>query len=155
MAKVRPRLLVIDADVAVAAGDREVEPSRICTAFLEAVREHGHHVAMSSHLLDEWKRHQSRFARIWLLSMYARRRVEKVEAPADRTFRSRLEAAAPTQRVAEIMLKDAHLIELACGAGGHIISLDEEARNAFRAAARAVAELRGLCWVNPSKPDGI
>src|SRR5262249_58412816 len=105
MAKIRPRCLVIDASISHAAGDRGTGLSQLCTKALNAVAEAKHRLVMSAALLDEWKRHQTRFARAWLRSMYARRLVEELEVAKDEALRARIEQAAPEASVAAIMLK--------------------------------------------------
>jgi hypothetical protein len=153
MARIRPRRLVIDASVSRAAGDREADASRLCTAALNAVSEAQHHLVVSATLLEEWKRHQTRFARRWLRSMYAQRLVEALDVVEDRPLRARIERAAPQASVAAIMGKDMHLIEAARASDKRILSLDDQARRHFRRAAGVVRELRGLCWVNPENAD--
>jgi hypothetical protein len=153
MAKISPRRLVIDASISHAAGDRAAGPSRLCTAALNAVAEVQHRLVMSATLLEEWKRHQTHFARGWLRSMYAQRLVERLDVAEDEALRARIERAAPEVRVAAIMLKDMHLIEAAQASDERILSLDDRARHHFRQAVGAVRELRGLCWVNPGNAD--
>jgi hypothetical protein len=153
MAKVRARSLVIDASVAGAAGNRTADPSRLCTAALNAVVEVKHRVAMAATLLEEWKRHQTRFARRWLRSMYGHRLVDELDVGEDDSLRGRVERAAPDADVAAILLKDAHLIELALVSGERILSLDETARRHYHQAARGIRELCRLCWVNPATAD--
>jgi hypothetical protein len=64
VAKVRSRVLVIDASTARAAGEVSMHPtSRGCREFQEAVRSHGHRMAMTEAIQAEWNKHQSRFAR--------------------------------------------------------------------------------------------
>ena len=153
MAKGRRRYLVIDASIAGAAGNRDADPSRPCTAALNAVLHTLHRLAMSGPLLEEWKRHQTRFARGWLLSMYARRLVDELDIGDDEPLRGRIEHAAPNANIAAILLKDAHLIELALASDERILSLDETARRHYHQAAQEIRELRRLCWVNPAVPD--
>src|SRR5262249_32018194 len=150
MGRSRWRRLVIDASVAGAAGDREATPSRECSAFLEVLRDLKHHVAMSRPLLEEWHEHQTRFASSWLRSMFARRCVEMVEIEEDTALRTALQEAVPRPRIAAILLKDAHLIELALMVDRRVIALDEEARTHFGQAAEMVAALRTIYWVNPA-----
>jgi len=153
MAKGRHRCLVIDASIAGAAGNRDADPSRPCTAALNAVLDTLHRLAMSGPLLEEWKRHQTRFARGWLRSMYAHRLVEELDIREDETLRGRIEDAAPDADIAAILLKDAHLIELALASDERILSLDESARRHYHQAAQKIRELRRLCWVNPAVPN--
>src|SRR5437588_12366993 len=153
MARARGRNLVIDASVAGAAGDREATPSRACTDFLEALRALNHRVSVSTPLLQEWHRHHSRFAGTWLLSMYARRRVDAVEVKEDTALRESLETAAPRPRIAAALLKDAHLIEVALKSDRRIVALDDQARIHFGQAAQTVRVLLKICWVNPAGAD--
>jgi hypothetical protein len=149
MARIRPCRLVIDASISHAAGDRAAERSRLCTKALNAVIEVKHRLAMSPTLLEEWKRHQTGFARGWLRSMFAQRLVEALDVVDDQALRARIERVAPQTDVATIMRKDMHLIEAALASDSRIMSLDDRARHHFRHAARAVSVLRKLCWVNP------
>jgi hypothetical protein len=144
---------VIDASVSHAAGDRAADQSQLCTAALNAVAEAQHRLVMSATLLEEWKRHQTGFARGWLRSMYAQHLVERLEVAEDEALRARLEGVAPEASVAAIMRKDMHLIEAARASDERILSLDERARHHFRQAAGVIRELRGLCWVNPGNAD--
>src|SRR6266508_1134324 len=142
MAKIRPRSLVIDASIAHAAGDRTAEQSQLCTSALNAVAEAQHRIVMSATLLEEWKRHQTGFARGWLRSMHAQRLVEALDVAEDEALRARIERAAPDTSVAAIMRKDRHLIEAARAADERILSLDDRARHHFRRTAGVVRELR-------------
>ena len=68
--------LVIDTDVARASGDEDATDPRAinCRDFLKEVRSQNHKVVMTRKISDEWKRHQSRFAFEWRVSMDARRK---------------------------------------------------------------------------------
>jgi hypothetical protein len=81
--------------------------------------------------------------------MYARRLVDALDVAKDEPLRARIEQAAQGADVAEVMLKDMHLIEAARASDKRILSLDDRARRHFRHASGTVRELRGLCWVNP------
>src|SRR3954452_5022187 len=77
VAKVRSRRLVIDASIARAAGDSSTHPtSRNCRDFLLIVLEICHRAVMTAPILEEWNRHQSRFASTWRKSMMARKKLE-------------------------------------------------------------------------------
>jgi hypothetical protein len=153
MAKVRPCSLVIDASLTHAAGDRQADQSRQCTAFLQAVQACHHRLVVAEPWLEEWHHHHTRFARAWLRAMYARRLVVEVAVAADPALRRRIERAAGHEKVADILLKDLHLIEAALASDKRIASLDDRARSHFRQAANSVALLRDICWVNPCNPD--
>ena len=97
---------------------------------------------------EEWKRHQSAFARGWLTSMYARRKIAPPAAhdcaPIRRAVRSD-KTLAPGQ-IAEIE-KDLHLIEAALGADNVVLSLDARLRSLLRRVR--IAALRGVVWADP------
>jgi hypothetical protein len=142
---------VIDASVASAAGQSEHSVSRNCRLFLQEVRTICHHVALSREGYDEWNRHQSRFARAWLRSMRARRKVDELEIEADDGLRARVSATARNERERDEMLKDFHLVEAALQASAPVASLDEfTARGPFRSACRMVRRVRQVVWVNPT-----
>jgi hypothetical protein len=83
MAKIRSRLLVVDASIARAAGDVSTHPtSRRCCDFLLAVREICHQIVMIAPIQHEWDKHQSRFARTWRLSMLAKKKLKILESHA-------------------------------------------------------------------------
>jgi len=126
---------------------------RECSNFLETLRDLEHRVAVSRALLKEWHDHQTRFAAAWLRSMFARRRVDVVEIQENTSLRDALQQAAPRPRIAAILMKDAHLIELALLVDRRVIALDEEARAHFGRAAKMVPVLRTSCWVNPAGTD--
>ena len=80
VAKVRSRVLVIDASIAKAAGEISMHPtSRNCREFLQAVLKLCHRMAMTEAIQAEWNKHQTRFARGWRTSMVARRKLEFIE----------------------------------------------------------------------------
>ena len=75
--------LVIDTDVAQASGDEEATDPRAinCRDFFKEIMKQNHRVVMTREISDEWKRHQSRFALEWRMSMDARRRVDRIDPP--------------------------------------------------------------------------
>jgi hypothetical protein len=108
---------------------------------------------MTEPIREEWDEHQSRFARRWLRSMFARRKVDRLQVSADPTFREHLSEAAPDDTVAAIMAKDCHLIEAARAADRSVLALDDSVRDHFRRAASQVRELREVSWVNPCSAE--
>jgi hypothetical protein len=153
MAKVRPRRLVIDADIGGAAGDQADGSSHHCAAFLDAVRDMGHAAVMTVALLAEWRRRRSRGAARWLRSMYAARKVIELPEPPDELLRDLIGRNAPEPSVAVIMLKDCHLIEAALATDRRVVSKDDRARGHFGRAATTVMLLQRICWVNPTIVD--
>ncbi len=151
MGKVRSRSLVIDTSIARAAGpEQSVHPiSRHCRACLLAVLNVCHHLVMTEAIREEWHEHQSGFARRWMVSMYARRKVDYLPVSADLAFRKRVTRAAPAEEIAAIMEKDCRLIEAARSVDRIVLSPDDTVRGHFHRAASEIRELREVCWVNP------
>jgi len=136
------RRLVIDASVASAAGLSMIPDSRRCREFLQAVLHISHRATMTPLLRDEWKRHQSLFARAWLAEMTSKAKVENIADVPNEELRSQ----APGTRSAQ---KDLHLVEAALATDKIVISLDELAR-----AALSVPAAAEVMWVHPVDDGG-
>jgi hypothetical protein len=150
-----PKCLVIDADVARSAGgvDAHDERSKNCRDFLVAVLDTGHKVVVTEPIQAEWHKHQSRFTRTWLVSMFAHRRVCKIAAPANIELRSKVEQNCSSEKKRAAMLKDIHLIEAAFQADKIVISIDETVRGCFHETAQFIGVLRLIAWINPCKSE--
>jgi hypothetical protein len=74
--------VVIDASIARSAGESINSTSSNCRIFLETVMQEGYLLVMTREIKQEWDNHQSRFARTWLLSMVAKKKVVPV-TPGD------------------------------------------------------------------------
>ena len=147
--------LVIDTDVAQAAGSETATHPRAkyCRDFLQKVLLLGHSVVMTPEISNEWKRHRSSFARRWRVSMDARRKVYRVDAPIDEELRNKIERTATNDKEDEDMQKDFHLLEAARETDQIIISLEEIIRQLFARAAQRVGEIRDIVWVNPERTE--
>jgi hypothetical protein len=84
------RRIVVDSDVAQAAGLTERPRSSRSRVFLQTMRDVEDHVVVTPEIRAEWERHWSRFFRTWLRSMHGRKQVAQVKAPRDETMRDRL-----------------------------------------------------------------
>jgi len=157
VAKVRSRVLVIDASIARAAGDVSMHPtSRSCREFLQAVLDLCHRMAMTAPIQEEWNKHQSRFARRWRTSMMARKKLEMVEVPSHHSLEKRVKLAVADIRVVAIIEKDRHLIEAALAADQRVASLDDEVRKHLQDHRSELPEVASICWVNPNIPaEGV
>jgi hypothetical protein len=153
MAKKTSKSLVIDASVAHAAGpEGAMHPTaKCCRDFLNAVLDICHRLVMTPEIGDEWRRHQSSFARRWRRRMTARKKVDLHEPPTDDALADRLRRLAFTDKERETMSKDMLLIHAALAADQRIVALDDTARRLFSHAAFDVAALRTLAWVNPER----
>jgi len=145
--------LVIDTDVAQASGDEDATDPRAinCRDFLKEVRFQDHRVVMTREISEEWKRHQSRFALEWRVSMDARRRIDRINPPEDEELRDKVTVTATDEDEIEAMQKDFHLLQAALATDQTIISLDETVRGLFKQASQRVGKIRGINWVNPDR----
>lgn len=145
-----PQKFVIDACVGCASG------SKVCRDFLKQVYRNKYDVAMSITLWDEWKRHESDFAKSWRKSMREKRRLHRLDIRPNDDVRDRIRTLPDVQRdsnIYVIIMDDIHLVETALETDKIIISLDEQARGHFRNASRSIDELKVIIWVNPKNQD--
>lgn len=152
MKQAKTHCLVIDASIAHAAGGLDsVAPTGLrCSNFLIAVRGICHRMAWSESIKNEWDRHQSLFAGQWLVSMMNMGKLRPVKEELSETLRKAIAEHSSDKYIAEIMLKDAHLIEAALATDSRIAALDETARGHFGRLAALYEKLRQIIWVNPA-----
>ena len=149
------KTLIVDACVAGDAGSKE-PPPEVCIrarAFLEGMREFGHHLGLTPVLQKEWRDHAGRFAQRWLLTMTVKRRIVNVPTDYPTASRSRALQTTTTQKQNDAMKKDWHLVEAALRADRTVASSDETVRRLFVRAAEVVTQLRPIVWVNPALRD--
>lgn len=147
--------LVVDASVARSSGGEEATypTSKNCRDCLKAILALPHRVVMSPPITDEWNKHKSAFARGWLVSMTARKRVLRVEPEQLTELRQRVQEITDSQKERDAMLKDFHLIEAALVTDQTVITLDEIVRALFGTACQTMGQMKSVVWVNPDKPE--
>ena len=145
--------LVIDTDVARASGDEDATDPRAihCRDFLKEVRAQDHRVVMTRKISDEWKRHRSRFAFEWRVSMDARRKIDRINPPEDQTLQDKITTTTSDENEIEVMEKDFHLLQAALATDQTVISLDETVRELFARTSQSVGEIQHIIWVNPDR----
>ena len=145
------KCLVIDADVARAASEKESINPRpgACRELLEVVRDTKHKVVRTQAIRAEWDKHQSIFTRRWLASMVARKQVCWINASADNQLRGDIEKHALSEKKRDAMLKDTHLVEAAMQADKIILSMDETVRHCFGEITHKIRLSAPITWVNP------
>jgi hypothetical protein len=153
--KTASKRLVIDASVARAAGleGSTSPPSIRCREFLQLTLKICHRAVMPPKLRDEWRRHQSRFSRKWYKAMLARKKIIHLEPDPDPSIRDRVRGYNCTEKKRRVLVKDLHLVEAALQTDHIVVSLDDEARGCFAEAARHLAPLRVIAWVDPGAED--
>jgi hypothetical protein len=156
MSKKTSKCLVIDASVARASGQVSASNSVAvsCRDVLMGVLQICHRLVMTTEISNEWKKHASRFAFKWRVSMNARRKVERPGNVRDDALRAKIEKSIPEGQNHEVVLKDIPLIEAAMATDHIIITRDDEAREVFNKMSEEVNELKSLSWINPAKGEG-
>ncbi len=145
--------LVIDADVARASGSETATHPRAehCRDFLNAVLSLSHRMVMTEQINNEWKNHQSRFARRWRVSMDARKKIDRIDPPENAELQAKVTTTTNNENEIEALQKDFHLLQAALLTDQTIISLDETVRQLFKRASQQVGEIRRIIWVNPDR----
>jgi hypothetical protein len=120
-----------------------------CAQFLAAVRETDHRMVMTDTLREEWDWHRSNFAARWLRTMYVARKVDGLSVEADEDLRKALTLDV-SEKDAETMLKDVHLLEAALATDWRVASKETGCRECFRSVAPKVKAIRKIYWVDPT-----
>nr|WP_314860783.1 hypothetical protein [uncultured Undibacterium sp.] len=139
--------IVIDADIARSSGVTEHPISRNSRVVLQAIINSDLKVVFCSALLDEWKKHKSRFATQWLSSMVAKKRFIIVSPPM--ITRNEIDNAQIKEDMRDIARKDAHIIDIAISCSKLIASNDSTARNVFCEIALNSKIFDDLFWIVP------
>ena len=104
--------IVVDASIARAAGGKDAvfPQSKHCRDFMRDMMEICHKIVMTDAIFEEWKKHESKFARTWRMGMIARRKLVQLAGVSDVDIKNEINdlAASPKDRAA--MKKDALLI---------------------------------------------
>ncbi|MCP4362973.1 MAG: hypothetical protein GY796_33630 [Chloroflexi bacterium] len=151
MTKRPSKKLVIDASVARAAGEESATHlvSKQCRDFLKAVLDICHHIIFTPDISEEWKKHKSNFSHRWLSSMYARKKVFRLqEVGIDLSATAQDGANNSTQEMA--MLKDICLLEAALSSDFIVVSLDDTVKVLFSELAAQTTEIKEVMWINPT-----
>lgn len=95
---------MVDASIAKAAGgEGAVFPlSKHCRDFMTDMMEICHKIVMTEAIFEEWKKHESRFARTWRMRMIARRKLVQLAGVSDVDIKNEIDdlAASPRDRAA-------------------------------------------------------
>jgi hypothetical protein len=152
------KLLVVDASVMRAAGGEAATdpvPAHARDALM-AILTICHRVCLSADLSEEWKRHQSRFARRWLTQMYANRKVVACDPPSCHHLVEDIRSfPSTTESDIAAVEKDIHLVAAALTTSHRtILSWDNRVAAVIRkvcgdtktVTSRAIAP---MLWINP------
>jgi hypothetical protein len=152
------KLLIVDASIMRAAGgEAAMDPvGTHARDALKTILRICHRVCLTPDISEEWKGHQSRFARGWLTQMYARRKVVACEPPSCQHLVEDIRSFHLIT-VADIAAveKDIHLIAAALTTPHYaILSRDNRVAAAIRkvcadtktVTSKAIAT---MLWINP------
>jgi predicted nucleic acid-binding protein len=151
--KARPSHVVIDADVARAAGLSENPVSASARKLLMGIKDSSINVAFCPVLMAEWKKHKSGFSAKWLASMIAKKKFHLTTPPALMSIEIDKSTISDIQK--KIGQKDAHVVDIAAATGNFIASNDKIARAVFCTIAQASPVLHKIMWAVPAdaEPD--
>lgn len=146
--------LVVDASILRAAGGEQATfpLSKTCRDVLLAILEVCHHAVLNRMIGEKWRKHCSRFARTWRVSMEARKKIHRLDETAETGLRSLLTQAIQNPRQRDAALKDAHLVEAAIDADHIVLSLDDTVRGILSSVTSHIGILRNVMWANPGNP---
>ena len=147
--------LVIDADVARASGSETATHPRAqnCRDFLNAILSLSHRIVMSEKINNEWKNHQSRFARRWRVSMDARKKIVRINPPEGAELQNKVTSTTNDEDEIEAIEKDFHLLHAALATDQTVIRLMKASDDFSDDASQQVGEIRNIIWVNPDKVE--
>ena len=146
----RPRRLVVNASVAMAAGgqDATAAESVACRDALFAIAQSKLVLVFTEALKDEWQAHQSTFSRKWLHDMVGRRRAVEINPAPSGAVRKAMEKHLPVNERPEFE-KDLHLLDAALGTDQRIVSLDERLRRRLARLMTFFRKLESFHFANP------
>jgi precorrin-6B methylase 2 len=109
---------------------------------------------MTPAIYQEWKQHQSLFAKKWLRCMIAKKKMITGINLTDseiKQLRENIEEFDTSSNKVKAMLKDVHLLEAALATDCVVISSDETVRHLFSDLSQQLVSVKGIAWVNPTK----
>lgn len=148
----RSRLLVVDASVGQSAGETEHPVSSCCRNALVSIRDICHRIVMTEAIREEWHNHASGFARKWLVSMYAKKKVRRCEGtPLDHVDEACNGLSASEQGE---LRKDLCLVEAACAGDGIVVTRDDLIQVIWHKCHDRLGVPKPIQWINPVR-DGV
>lgn len=156
MSRARSRRLVVDANVAGAAGVSGARTSTFSRLFLESIRDSTIHlVILTPAISDEWKRHMSLWTRGWLTEMTSKKRIDRIVVLEHAEFRACIRRAGFGERRTRETEKDAHLVEAALVSDQVVCSLEVQAPKNFRRVGKIFGQIRNVTWADVNLDPAI
>jgi hypothetical protein len=145
--------LVVDACVLRSAGVSGKPTPSECRAVLDQIRNVGKIVSVDASLLQEWRKHQSRYASAWIVSMFSRKLVDKRDGFSGKAMSVENAVSRLVEPGLSVATKDIHLVKIAVDCGYCVISNEKKCRAAFHEASVHCREISKVFWIYPSEPD--
>lgn len=144
---------VVDACVLRSAGLSGKPTPSECRAVLDEIRKAGETVAVDLDLLNEWRKHQSRYSSAWITSMFSRKLVKKVDkfsGKSDSIVNAVDKLMEPDRSIAS---KDIHLVKIAVDYSYRVVSSEKRCRASFHKASVHCCEISKVFWIQPVDAD--
>jgi hypothetical protein len=153
MALKRPQRLAIDASVASAAGTNgsEEQTGRKCMDMLLAVSTVRHWLLMTEKIEGEWKVEESHRATKWRRWMQSHGRIQWLRPDQLDEVAVDLECVHASSADKKLMAEDLDVLRAAMRTDKIVISLDDEVRELFAAAAVQLPAVGSVMWANPKE----
>lgn len=148
MAAVR-RCLVIDTNIARSAGTSEAPLSKICRGILDSIKNSGHKLVLTTSQKQEWDRHKSNYAKLWLTQMISRKQYCFLKSEPDTGFIDNLYKLDCGSKQRQEMLKDIFLLELALATDRIVLSSDDAMYNYLCKFGVIIGLNQEIVWANP------
>jgi hypothetical protein len=153
--------IVVDTCVARAAGQAGDAVALRCARVFDAIHDHGHQLAMSKPLHDEWLKPRTGYGKVyvqyastyalrWLVMMTTARRVIWVSL-AETLDLGQAILQGLGGNDSEAASKDIHLVKTALASDRRIVSLDSRSRRRFGSIGLKVPELCSILWLDPAR----
>lgn len=140
-------MFIVDADVYQSAGISEKPVSSTSRTLLKKILDDNHSVCYCTELRQEWDNHKSNYSLRWRASMFAKKRLIKLEiTPDTKEYLEKLDDSKD-QRAA---IKDSHIIDLAIASKRKVIfSNDKKAKDAFSKLLNNNDKFKKIFWMSP------
>ncbi len=155
MASKNAKRIVVDASVARSAGGEQTQhpQAKNCRDFLITMKKYDHRIVLTPEIIQEWRKHRSKFARRWLVDMFGSKKVVRLDELDDADLHEKIAQYASSDKQRDAMLKDVLLVSAAHATDKIVASLDDVVRGHFAVTSATVSMLRDIVWTNPSHDE--
>lgn len=109
-----------------------------------------HYAVLSATQFQEWQKHQSKYAKGWLVRMKAKKLWHVLAPEPDSGLAARAKKIACTEEVRQEILKDLHLLENALATDKVVLSMETNVFRLFSEHKKVLKVPEPVAWVNPT-----